>query len=364
MIRLSASSACHQPKLTLMSNRIFEKDVRKQLKADLIGKDSYRGVTLTYSWMANQFGHISLGFIPTYLLFLVLSKFNVSPGLVVYSPVIIWGAWIAFESYNFLGPLLSQKQTKSKLVFVKHQEYTFAPDWWNVAYDTATDLGFFGLGAFAAGLLCNYYFPFLIVWIIIILLLLYSSRHWFLTKIYLQAAEYPFQFRLSQWDLPIEEADKKTIQQFLSKENSACHLLIFGTMNSGKTSLGVGIATEHSIRHKACVYTTAVKLFSLFFMPDDAATKLWTWRNSDVLVIDDVNPGRPITREIIDAASFLQFIDTNSELNDANRKNLCGQKVIWVSGTPDAGENAVQNWQNLLLKIGVPKEKILTVVLP
>ena len=32
------------------------KDIFSQLKADLIGKDSYRGVTLSYSWLANQLG--------------------------------------------------------------------------------------------------------------------------------------------------------------------------------------------------------------------------------------------------------------------------------------------------------------------
>lgn len=45
------------------------KDIRNQLKADLIGKDSYRGVTLTYSWLANQFGHFSLGYAYTDSLF-------------------------------------------------------------------------------------------------------------------------------------------------------------------------------------------------------------------------------------------------------------------------------------------------------
>jgi len=34
-----------------------------------IGKDSYRGVSLTYAWLANQFGHFSLGFLPTVFLF-------------------------------------------------------------------------------------------------------------------------------------------------------------------------------------------------------------------------------------------------------------------------------------------------------
>ncbi len=51
------------------TQNISFKRILKQLKADLIGKDSYRGVTLTYAWLANQFGHISLGFIPTFLVY-------------------------------------------------------------------------------------------------------------------------------------------------------------------------------------------------------------------------------------------------------------------------------------------------------
>jgi uncharacterized membrane protein len=31
----------------------------RQILNDLSGKDAYRGVTLTYTWMANQFGQLS-----------------------------------------------------------------------------------------------------------------------------------------------------------------------------------------------------------------------------------------------------------------------------------------------------------------
>jgi hypothetical protein len=50
-----------------MSN-ITLKDVWKVLHADLIGKDSHRGITLTYGWFANQVGHFALGFVPSYFL--------------------------------------------------------------------------------------------------------------------------------------------------------------------------------------------------------------------------------------------------------------------------------------------------------
>src|SRR5437868_1684421 len=101
-----------------MSKPITIANFLAQLKADLIGKDSYRGVTLTYSWLANQFGHFSLGFVPTLFLYLFLLKKHGFDSAAKWAPIIVAGAWIAFETYNFLGPLLSKKQSKSKLVFV------------------------------------------------------------------------------------------------------------------------------------------------------------------------------------------------------------------------------------------------------
>ena len=82
-------------KKTITFNKIL-----KQLKADLIGKDSYRGITLTYAWLANQFGHIALGFIPSFLLFHFCEIDAVK------SPIYTSLFWLGFEILNFLVPLL------------------------------------------------------------------------------------------------------------------------------------------------------------------------------------------------------------------------------------------------------------------
>ena len=82
-----------------MKNKIPFKRILQQLKADLIGKDSYRGVTLTYAWLANQFGHISLGFIPTFVVYYFLNIEAFKAALYVAAFCFL------FELYNFLGPL-------------------------------------------------------------------------------------------------------------------------------------------------------------------------------------------------------------------------------------------------------------------
>ena len=122
-----------------MRKAISPKHILQQLKADLIGKDSHRGVTLTYAWLANQFGHIALGFIPTSILFIFLSKKNPA-ATAIWSAVGVSIFWLLFETYNFLGPLLFKRQSRSKLLFVPKEQYIFSPDWENIAFDTFTDL--------------------------------------------------------------------------------------------------------------------------------------------------------------------------------------------------------------------------------
>lgn len=97
-----------------MNKTITGRDIRNQLKADLIGKDSYRGVTLTYTWLANQFGHISLGFIPTFILYLILSRNHNNDWASFWAAIYISATWFIFETFNFLGPLLLSNPLKKK----------------------------------------------------------------------------------------------------------------------------------------------------------------------------------------------------------------------------------------------------------
>ncbi|HWZ04965.1 MAG TPA: hypothetical protein VNX40_15215 [Mucilaginibacter sp.] len=345
---------------------ITAKQVLKQIKADLIGKDSYRGVTLTYTWLANQFGHISLGFIPTFILFLAFAKKEDTARASFCAALIISAAWLIFETYNFLGPLLFQKRTKSKLLFVPDSGYTFQPDWKNIAFDTITDLSFFWFGAFSASLLCFYTQPKLCILLGIVLLLIYPSKYWYLTKMYLQIPEYPYQLRLAQWDLKIADVDKKTVVEFLNSAENF-HLFVFGAKRCGKTSLSVSIATELSIKHRSAIYTTAIKLYTMFFEDKEQLLQdsgnFWTWRDCEILVIDDINPGDPIKQDLVNPAIFKGYIDTFSK-NEVNRKAIKRLKVIWVMGSEDPDNQILSDWTNMLTSIGVEDKKILSINLP
>lgn len=342
---------------------INRKTIITQLKNDLIGKDAYRGVTLTYSWLANQFGHFSLGFIPTIVIYhFIRSNPNIAyPEL--WASIGVWSAWILFEAYNFLGPLLLKTTTKRKAL--NKGEYTFSPSWRNLTFDTLTDLMYFGMGALAASLICGYHTEMLYTLIGMLILVSYPAYYWYTTKMYLQNAEYPFQLRLSQWNQNIKPEHKEAVHRFLDMDTKQVgrHMLIFGSRGSGKTSLSVGIATEASIKSNCCSYITAVKLLSLFFERNPSQSQLnqlWSWRNCNLLVIDDINPGRPVKGDIITTALFYELLN-NVDCGSDNIKHIREKNIIWVMGSDDPTNLLEEKWESLLQQIGIPKSHITTI---
>jgi DNA helicase HerA-like ATPase len=201
------------------------------------------------------------------------------------------------------------------------------------------------------------------VLVVFLLVISFSTKYWFLTKMYQSYANYPFQFRLSQWHFTIKDTDKEKIFDFIQNENESKHLLVFGSKRSGKTSLSIGIANELSIKHKTCMYTSSTKLYSQFFEETTRSSMdkniLWTWRDSEVLVIDDINPGAPIVEDLVSASTFLRFIDTHGVSNEVNRKTLSSKNVIWILGNELSNEESADNvWVSMLNAIGVQSDRI------
>lgn len=345
-----------------MKKAITFKRILKQLKADLIGKDSHRGVTLTYAWLANQFGHISLGFIPAFILyyFFSFSAFKAALSVTIF--------WFLFELYNFLGPLLSKKESQSDVVFMpKKSKYIFQPKWKNVAFDTFTDVCFFAFGSFFFAL-CIYKFDNNLITIFLVVLAVYlafASNYWYITKMYQFFARFPFQFRLSQWDFSINTIDKSVVDEFLLKKDDGNHLMIYGSLSSGKTSLGVGILNELSIKNNSCLYVNAIKMFNYFFKDEDdvlEAHEIWNWKSVKFLMIDDINPSEPIQDDLISPEKLLSFIDTLKPEHKKNRKILQSKNIIWVLGSQQyLDDNHVDKWKQMLLKIGVKEKKITSI---
>ncbi len=341
-------------------------DAFRQLKKDLIGKDSYRGITLTYAWLANQFGHFCLGALPTLILILTDNKTQNH-----YNIALIWAFkvtlfWFCFELYNFLGPLLFKIRQVNKKGYLN--SYTFQPNWKNIAYDTFVDVCFFALGAMTICLLFNTDAILFVLILGLTICLLFFSVDWFFIKMHQQYANYPFQFRLSQWKYQIDAADKEKIVTFMKSKKNENHLLIHGSKFSGKTSLGVAICNELSIQKRKCLYTTGIKIYSDFFeylnINKVATEKIWSWKEVDFLIIDDINPGLPFNHEIVKAEEFALYLNGSIESPTLENKNIIQNKnVIWILGNCH-NTSSPKEWMDMLCSLGIEKLKIQTICLP
>jgi len=342
---------------------ISSKQVFRQLIYDLVGKDSYRGITYSYAWLANQFGHISLGFIPS---FIISNVFKITP---FESALLVSGFWFVFEIGNFLGPILIRRVSSSRYIYLPtKRNYVFEPAWNNLAYDTITDIVFFWFGALSFSLFFSYSVLNLIFLIFISFYLLYASRYWYRTKMYQFFAGYPFQYRLSQWNLNIDDSDKKNVLDFYkeAKKSKGNHLLVFGPFKHGKTSLGVALLNEFSIKHKFCTYLNVMKLFNLFHDTEvykPSGQSLWSWKESDFLMIDDINPSKPITDELITTDLFLKWMNCDG-CESENKEILSQKNVVWVIGNSKSEKQLFfQKWINMVEEIGVHPNKIISVFL-
>ncbi|WP_418649595.1 hypothetical protein [Tenacibaculum aestuariivivum] len=343
-------------------NKIKRTIIFNQFKKDLIGKDSHRGVTLTYSWMANQFGHIALGFMPAFILHDNI-KYIITYKNPLYASVIVSLFWLFFEIYNFLGPLLISKPYINNLLFRnKNDNNIFKPKWFNIAYDTFTDVSFFALGAFAYSFYINRFEDKITLFVLFFLFvyLIRASNYWYLTKMYQHYANLPFQIRLSQWDYKIDVEQQNKIYTFITSKNTGKHLLVYGSQFSGKTSLGVSILNELSIKHKVCLYMSAIKLFSFFFVEENTllnSHRIWSWKETDYLVIDDINPGAPINKELINPENILNFLDP-TQIGCVNKESctlIAEKNIIWILGSECKKAN---KWFDMLIQIGVQKKNI------
>lgn len=326
----------------------------QQLSRDIIGKDSYRGVTLSYSWLANQFGHFSLGFIPNTLLFVLLSsKIQIDNfKLLLYTTIGVGLFWLLFETFNVIKSIVKKDEKDS----------IFPIAWGNVLYDTCVDVTFFIFGSISASLVFHFFNFFFVIGLILTIFLIISFIYWYQVKIYLQSAEFPFQMRLSQWKFSIDDENKlKAENIFTNKKHK--QIIILGGKGSGKTSLAVAIATELAIKYTASYYTTAIK-FPELCSESDVALKAntldyWTWREASCLIIDDIQPIVPFY-DSITPDYFKEAIENSSTYVDINKAGLCNKTTIWVLGQT----SQLETWKSFINSITNNTEEVICIELP
>jgi hypothetical protein len=203
---------------------------------------------------------------------------------------------------------------------------------------------------------------------------------WLRRKLTFQQAGLPYLYRLATFPNPIDRPTAEFIVK-LSRPASADaapstddHLIIAGPLDSGKSSLAVGIGTEFAVRLRMGIgrYTTLAKLLQTVLkegqwdQPEfDDGRILWPWQTSDLLIVDDVDVLSDYTpRTPTDVVTRRQIVQSRVDMLKAKipavlLAALKYRRTVWVVGDIDAGE--LTHWRAMIADIiGVDTERVRT----
>jgi hypothetical protein len=303
----------------------------RQVRHDLFGsKDAQDASTLTYTWCADQFGHITLGFILTLLLSVALS--------VEWAAIVVAVLITAKEAYDYFSEL-------------DRRQGAFPFDSADVLLNCATSCIYTWIGAVLAVVAVRIPVWSLLAAPVLIVVSLPIAAYWLRRKVALQQSDVPFLYRLANFPKNFGDPDGPGIITDLVTEAHPQfrHVVLTGPLNSGKTSLAVGTVTEFGYRVGLCRFISLIKLVQTGFSPgpemmerpgrhagttfQDGRT-IWPLGDVDLLVVDDADGGVPKLE--IDPQRIKSAL--TAQLGDEFFSRMRQRRTLWVAGTNDCAE--------------------------
>ena len=347
------------------------REVIDQVIRDLLGKDVQDTATFSYQWTADQFGHFALGFEITLALSWIAALLGYQGGRV--------GFWLALavvlvfvvkEADDFRREWTKARDAKSVFKF----------NGLEIFFNTFTAVFYIAIGALVAGFgLLNPLYG-LIAIVASVPLALGLGYAWLRRKLTFQQAGSPYLYRLAIFPNAIDRPTAEFIVKLSrpapagAAPTTANHLIIAGPLDSGKSSLAVGIGTEFAVRFRMGIgrYTTLAKLLQAVLRvgewdkPEfDDGRILWPWQTSDLLIVDDVDvlpnhdprtptdvtTGRRIAQSCVDALK--------AKIPAVLQAALKYRRTVWVVGDINDGE--LTHWREMIADmIGVDTERVRT----
>ena len=338
--RLAANLQHKSGKPAIYGSMIF-----RQVSHDLFGsKDAQDASTLTYTWVADQFGHVTLGFIVTLALWALISI--IWPGIDVslrtaWAAILVAAAIVLKEGYDFVCEL-------------DRRQKCFRFDAGDVLFNCATSCIYTWIGTAVAAVAVLFFAWSLLAALVLVLLSLPVAKYWLRRKIALQQSDAPFLYRLADFPQNFAGRDGPDIITNLYSRTEPQHVVLTGPLNSGKTSLAVGAATEFGYRAGLCRYISLVKLAQTGhgaaerpgLHPETAfqdGRTLWPLDAVELLVVDDVDGGIPALE--IDPDKLKKALV--AQLGEKFLSLMKERRTLWVAGTNDRAEM----WQQLVAKL-------------
>jgi hypothetical protein len=321
--------------------QITIKDLLRQFKRDVYGKEVQTTSTYSYTWMADQVGHICLGIV-------------IGFGLEAIAYLI---GWEAPSVARFLAGsiLVSAYELRTYLSSVREATGRFRLD-----DKCLRDNALIAAVYMIMGVAASFGFQQSGWWAVITLLALISfaillAPPWLRQKIIWQKAGLPYLFRLADAKPSIGKEPAKELQTLIDKEAPSAsgslphQVIVGGPIGSGRTPIAAGIGTEFAFKKTKVRYLSldtllecAARSSKSDFYDDTGPANIeyWRWSEAQVIIIDDVGP--LISAQEADQRADLEKFRKLLHHDLAAVKSVLGRRhTVWVIGDlrPD-GETA------------------------
>ncbi len=275
------------------------KELWKQFKADVYGKEVQSAATYSYMWMADQMGHICVGILVNYITTYLFRKYlwpflgwnaeSYTPVVVGFlAAVAIVAAWETSTYYSSekagtgLFPLGRELLRDNALIATMY-----------MAIGAFVGFGFH-LPIEWSGLAFLLFCTFVAVWL---------APKWLRQKIIWQKAALPYLARLADVERSMSPDAAKALQKLIDDgappATGPFQVIIGGPVGSGRTQFAAGIGTEFAFKKIKTRYIGVQSLLEFAAAtqppkyPDDCGpinVNYWPWSEAQVIIIDDIGP--------------------------------------------------------------------------
>jgi hypothetical protein len=319
-------------------------DLARQFWVDIFGKEVQSASTYSYTWMADQAGHLCIGILADFLATLLAGW-------------ALYGFGASYRQGDWEGMLVtvaavSLWELSAYSSSRKDATGVFPLDKKTLRENAIIATAYMALGALLGFALHQRATLALLIAIAVLVLVVVLAPRWLAQKITWQKAALPYLFRLADALPTLAEEPARRLQELIDAPappgDLVCQVLIGGPIGSGRTAMATGIGTEFAFKRCKVRYLSFGALLEFAASakispyPDDtgpANIQYWHWFDAQVVIIDDIGP--------LIAASAATGDDSVVRFNKLLRTGLASINdilarchTIWVLGELSAPAEA------------------------
>ena len=291
-VSFSGPAAAASP---LLPPKITAKDLAHQFWLDAYGKEVQTASTYSYTWMADQVGHVCLGIVIDFALTLIAGCALPMLGFAA--------SWSAFAGFLVGSIAVSIWEFSAYRSAVNGATGRFPLD-----RDTLRDNAVIASVYMIMGVGAGFAFHQAALWMAIglgalVILAVALAPRWLRQKIVWQKAALPYLFRLADAQRSIGAAAAKELQAHIDEgappNTQPFQVIVGGPIGSGRTAIAAGIGTEFAFKNTKVRYLSvdtllecAARSSSSRFEDDTGPANVdyWLWNEAQVIIIDDIGP--------------------------------------------------------------------------